>query len=80
MYVLNPPGYLTTRNVTHLACCWNVCSNMLTVSRTYLEMPVIIHEFATGPVPEEQQVPVVVSRRARLYAMRLPPDQLNQDG
>ncbi|GAB4824088.1 hypothetical protein N2152v2_011134 [Parachlorella kessleri] len=68
LHIYGPPGLVDFIN------------NMLTVSRTYLEMPVIIHEFATEAVPEEQQVPVAVSRRARLYAMRLPPDQLNQDG
>ncbi len=53
---------------------------MLTVSRTYLEMPVVIHELSTRPVPEERQAPAAVNKRARLYAAAVPPDQLNEQG
>lgn len=66
---------------------------MLTVSRTYLEMPVIIHEFTTrGPSAAQLASaaedsdgpglfsPVLVNKRARLYAMQLFPDQLNPQG
>ena len=56
-------------------------SSMLSVSRTYLEMPVLLHEFTTRPVPPEQiGQPVEVLRRSRLYAVAVPPDQLNPDG
>jgi len=45
---------------------------MLSVSRTYLEMPVIIHEFSAQAVPEDQlyevtQVRVWQARKARCY-------------
>ena len=54
---------------------------MLSVSRTYLEMPVIIHELATAPVPPEQLWELeALNPRSRLYRTRLPPDQLNPDG
>ena len=39
---------------------------MLTVSRTYLEMPVIIHELSTAPVPADQlDEPVQASREGQ---------------
>ncbi len=54
---------------------------MLKISRTYLEMPVIVHEFGTRPVPEnELHVAQPLHARAKLYRMTLPPDQLNPDG
>lgn len=54
---------------------------MLSVSRTYLEMPVVIHEFVTTAVsPEELDVAVPINPRSRLYLTRLPPDQLNPEG
>jgi ribonuclease Z len=54
---------------------------MLAVSKTYLEMPVILHEFTPRAVPAEQlDQPTEVLRRARLYAVAVPPDQLNPDG
>lgn len=56
-------------------------NTMLSVSRTYLEMPVIIHEFATHPVPDEELDELIqINPRARLYVTRLPPDQLNPEG
>lgn len=54
---------------------------MLSVSRTYLEMPVIIHEFSTAAVPSASLWELeVINQRSRLYRTRLPPDQLNPDG
>lgn len=56
-------------------------SSMLAVSRTYLEMPVVLHEFTTRPASSEQlSQPIEVLRRSRLYAVALPPDQLNPEG
>jgi hypothetical protein len=56
-------------------------SSMLTVSRTYLEMPVIIHEFCAAAVPPEQLDELTqINPRARLHVTRLPPDQLNPEG
>ncbi|KAL4425848.1 hypothetical protein ABPG75_009864 [Micractinium tetrahymenae] len=69
LHVYGPPGLADYINA------------MLSVSRTYLEMPVIIHEFSTGPVPDDQLDQLVqVNPRARLYVTRLPPDQLNPEG
>jgi len=53
---------------------------MLSISRTYLEMPVILHELTPGPVGGKDSGPVEVLKRSRLYAMKVPPDQLNPDG
>jgi hypothetical protein len=54
---------------------------MLSVSRTYLEMPVIIHELSAAAVPAEQLDELVqINPRSRLYLTRLPPDQLNPEG
>lgn len=65
-------------------CCARcvLCSNALSVSRTYLEMPVVIHELSTRAVPAGalEGGPRLVNQRARLYAQLLPPDQLNPQG
>jgi hypothetical protein len=54
---------------------------MLSVSRTYLEMPVIIHEFSAAAVPpEELEVLKQINPRSRLYVVLVPPDQLNPEG
>lgn len=56
-------------------------STMLSVSRTYLEMPVVIHEFSAAAVPpEELEELKQINPRSRLYVMRVPPDQLNPEG
>ncbi|PSC73783.1 Zinc phosphodiesterase ELAC 1 [Micractinium conductrix] len=69
LHVYGPPGLADYINT------------MLTVSRTYLEMPVIIHELSTAPVPADQlDEPVQINPRSRLYVLRLPPDQLNPEG
>jgi ribonuclease Z len=69
VHVFGPPGLVS------------FVSSMLAVSRTYLEMPVILHELTPGHVePDTIGVPVEVLKRSRLYAMKLPPDQLNPDG
>jgi ribonuclease Z len=69
VHVYGPPGLV------------QFVSSMLAVSRTYLEMPVILHEFTPRAVPPEAlAAPQEVLRRSRLYAMPLPPDQLNPEG
>ena len=69
IHVYGPPGLV------------GFVSSMLSVSRTYLEMPVIVHEFTPGPIPSESYgQPVEVLKRSRLYALKLPPDQLNPEG
>ncbi len=69
VHVYGPPGLVS------------FVSSMLAVSKTYLEMPVILHEFTPRAVPAEQlDQPTEVLRRARLYAVAVPPDQLNPDG
>lgn len=69
VHVYGPPGLVA------------FVSSMLSLSRTYLEMPVILHEFTPKPIPSEALgVPVEVVRRSRLYGVQLPPDQLNPEG
>jgi ribonuclease BN (tRNA processing enzyme) len=41
---------------------------------------VVVHEFATGPVPEDEQEPALFNKRAKIWRSRLPPDQLNPRG
>jgi ribonuclease BN (tRNA processing enzyme) len=55
-------------------------SSMLAVSRTYLEMPVILHELTPGRVSEADMEIKEVLKRSRLYACKLPPDALNPQG
>ena len=44
-------------------------------------MPVVIHEFTPGPVSIDAiKHPVEVLKRSRLFATKLPPDQLNPEG
>ena len=68
IHVYGPPGLVS------------FVSSMLSVSRTYLEMPVILHELTPGPVSGKDAAPVEVLKRSRLYAKKVPPDQLNHDG
>ena len=77
-----PPAPLAAAHVLHP---WParpaLRSAMLTVSRTYLEIPVIIHEFGTAALPPGQLGELEkINQRARLYRTRMPPDQLNPDG
>jgi hypothetical protein len=53
---------------------------VLNVSKTYLEPPIVVHEFVPGPVPPEAQAPRLLDRRAKLHVALLPPDQLNERG
>ena len=55
-------------------------SSMLAVSRTYLEMPVVLHELNPGRVSEADMEIKEVLKRSRLYACKLPPDALNPQG
>jgi hypothetical protein len=50
------------------------------LSRTFLEMPVVVHEFVVGPVPEEDLQPVLYNYRAKLWRALMPPDQYNPAG
>lgn len=73
VHVYGPKGLLDFVNTT------------LSVSNTYLEMPVIIHEFTPRPLttPEQQDAidkPILINQRSMLYATYLPPDQLNPRG
>lgn len=49
---------------------------------TYLEMPVIVHEFVHHAVSEEEVCagPQPYNSRAKLWRVLLPPDQLNPQG
>lgn len=50
---------------------------MLQLSDTYCEVPFIVHEFTTQACSPE---PECILPRARLYRVRLAPDQLNPEG
>ena len=50
----------------------------LTVSDTYMAMPIVVHEFATTAVPpEELEQPQQLEQRCCLFRQSIPPDQLN---
>jgi ribonuclease Z len=68
VHVYGPPGLV------------QFVSSMLAVSRTYLEMPVVLHELTPGRVEEGDMVAKEVLKRSRLYACKLPPDALNKMG
>jgi ribonuclease BN (tRNA processing enzyme) len=73
VHVYGPKGLIDFVNTT------------LSVSNTYLEMPVVIHEFTPRPLttPEQQEAidkPILINQRSMLYATYLPPDQLNPRG
>ena len=50
---------------------------MLQLSDTYCEVPFIVHEFSTQACSPE---PECILPRARLFRVRLAPDQLNPEG
>ena len=50
---------------------------MLLLSDTYSMIPILIHEFQTAACNQE---PEMILKRARLYRVLLPPDQLNSNG
>lgn len=52
----------------------------LQVGNTFLEMPVVVHEFVHHAVSEEERTPQLFSDRSKLWRVLLPPDQLNPDG
>lgn len=57
---------------------WHLCRTFLSVSDTYIVMPIVVHEFVTCPVPEEElDRPEQLEHRCCLFRMRVPPDQLN---
>lgn len=47
------------------------------VSATYVEMPIVVHEFMPGAASDE---PVLFNRRAKIWHQAMPPDQLNPAG
>lgn len=50
----------------------------LTISDTYVVMPIVVHEFVKEAVPEKELMkPQQLERRACLFRQRIPPDQLN---
>ena len=50
----------------------------LTLSDTYVVMPLVVHELVDCPVPEhEMEWPEELEQRCCLFRMRVPPDQLN---
>lgn len=54
------------------------CRAFLTLSDTYVVMPIVVHEFVKEAVPEEElRKPQQLERRACLFRQRIPPDQLN---
>lgn len=54
------------------------CRSFLTLSDTYVVMPIVVHEFVKEAVPEEElKRPQQLERRACLFRQRIPPDQLN---
>lgn len=53
-------------------------STILTVSRTYLEMPVLVHELVTQD--SKPHLPALVNSRSRLYLSSLCPDRFNANG
>jgi hypothetical protein len=48
------------------------------VSSTFVEMPVVVHEFI--PAPSDEPAPVLFNRRAKIWRQAMPPDQLNPAG
>jgi hypothetical protein len=52
----------------------------LQVGNTFLEMPVVVHEFVHHAVSEEELSPQLFSDRSKLWRVLLPPDQLNPQG
>lgn len=56
------------------------CCVRLQVGNTFLEMPVVVHEFVHHAVSEEELSPQLFSDRSKLWRVLLPPDQLNPDG
>jgi hypothetical protein len=50
----------------------------LTLSDTYVVMPLVVHELVEHAVPDrEMEWPEELERRCCLFRMRVPPDQLN---
>ena len=50
---------------------------MLLLSDTYSMVPILVHEFSRKPCDPR---PELILKRARLYRVALPPDQLNPQG
>eukprot|EP00887_Chlorella_sp_A99_P004663 scaffold4.g4663.t1 len=70
VHVYGPPGLVDFVNT------------MLSISRTYIELPILLHELTARPPAGAAAAgePVQVNKRARLYGVQLPPDQLNPEG
>ena len=52
-------------------------ASLLDLSETFLRMPVIIHEFSSKPPSRRLEL---LTRRAKLWKVDIPPDQLNKEG
>lgn len=53
---------------------------MFDLSQTYLEIPLIIHEFTNAPVPDGFQLDTLTGARWGLWRSLIPPDALNPRG
>ncbi|GLC58527.1 hypothetical protein PLESTB_001370800 [Pleodorina starrii] len=53
---------------------------MMRVSHTCLEVTIVVHEISTGPVPTGESEPYLYVKRARIWRVAMPPDQLNPRG
>jgi len=59
---------------------WVCHDHAVQCGNTYLEMPVVVHEFVHHAVSEEETAPQPYNSRSKLWRVLLPPDQLNPNG
>lgn len=52
----------------------------LQCGNTFLEMPVVVHEFVHHAVSQDEMAPQLFNNRSKLWRVLVPPDQLNPDG
>ena len=52
-------------------------ASLLDLSDTFLKIPVIVHEFSSKPLSQRLET---LTRRAKLWKVDIPPDQLNEEG
>ncbi|GIM04013.1 hypothetical protein Vretimale_8651 [Volvox reticuliferus] len=53
---------------------------MMRVSHTCLEVTIVVHEISTDPVAPAESQPYLYVKRARIWRVMMPPDQLNPRG
>ncbi|GIL56621.1 hypothetical protein Vafri_11958 [Volvox africanus] len=53
---------------------------MMRISHTCLEVTIVVHEISTGPVAPAESQPYLYVKRARIWRVLMPPDQLNPRG